>query len=242
MYDLQPEQKLWKLNCITYSVVVAWRDVNSEIKGNPSITQKKDKELTVIEKKIVQTRQLLSKTSAEREAMQKQTKMTKRRVKGRKQISVECKSLSVKDLTEFIDKLKHRLKNLARRNKQQKAKRLQRKWDNSLQSEPRSVYKHLTKSLERKRKEEKPRLSQDEKKFERPVDHEQDQRYFENTDEVDTFWRGLWETESKDNLDVNWINEVEESIGAEVSEEEIAEIVEVTRDWKETQLEWSRKR
>ena len=55
--DLQPEQKLWKLNCITYSVAVAWKDVNSEIKGNPSITQRKEKELTVIEKKIVQTRQ-----------------------------------------------------------------------------------------------------------------------------------------------------------------------------------------
>ena len=104
--DLQPEQKLWELNCITFSVAVAWKDVNSEIKGDPSITQRKDKELTVIETKIVQTRQLQSKTSAETEAMQKQTKMTKRQVKRRKQISVECKSLSVKDLTEFIDKLK----------------------------------------------------------------------------------------------------------------------------------------
>ena len=81
-----------------------------------------------------------------------------------------------------------------------------------------------------KKEEEKPQLSQDEKKFERAVDHEQDQRYFENTDEVNTFWRGLWETESKDNLDVNWIKEVEESMGAEVSEEEIAERVEVTTD------------
>ena len=44
------------------------------------------------------------------------------------------------------------------------------------------------------------------------------------------FWRGLWETESKDNLDVNWIKEVEQSMGAEVSEEEIAERVEVTKD------------
>ena len=47
---------------------------------------------------------------------------------------------------------------------------------------------------------------------------------------MDTFWRGLWETESKDNFDVNWIKEVEESMGAEVSEEEIAERVEVTTD------------
>ena len=47
---------------------------------------------------------------------------------------------------------------------------------------------------------------------------------------MDKFWRGLGETESNDNLDVNWIKEVEESMGAEVSEEEIAERVEVTAD------------
>ena len=45
--------------------------------------------------------------------------MTKRRVKRRKEISAECKTLSVKDLTEFIGRLKHKLKNLARKNRQQ---------------------------------------------------------------------------------------------------------------------------
>ena len=120
-----------------------------------------------VEKKIVQTRQLLSKASAEQEAIQNRAKMTKRRVKRRKLISLECKSLSVKDLTEFIDKLKQRLKNLTRQNKQQKARQLQRKWDSALQSDPGSVFKHLAKSLEKNKEEEKPRLSQDEKKFER---------------------------------------------------------------------------
>ena len=28
--DLQPEQKLWKLNCITYSEAVAWKDVRGQ--------------------------------------------------------------------------------------------------------------------------------------------------------------------------------------------------------------------
>ena len=159
--EIEPEQNLWKLNCITYSIAVAWRYINSEIKENTEVTRSKDQHLSNVEKKIVQTRQLLSKASAEREAIQNRAKMTKRR----KLISLECKSLSVKDLTEFIDKLKHRLKNLTRQNKQQKARQLQRKWDNALQSDPGSVFKHLAKSLE-KNKEEKPRLSQDEKKFE----------------------------------------------------------------------------
>ena len=55
--------------------------------------------------------------------------MTKRRVKRRKEISAERKLLSLKDMTEFFDRLKHKLKNLARKNRQQKARQQQRKWD-----------------------------------------------------------------------------------------------------------------
>ena len=145
--------------------------------------------------------------------------MTKRRGKRRKLISLECKSLSVKDLTEFIDKLKHRLKNLTRQNKQQKARQLQRKWDNAHQSDPGSVFKHLAKSLE-KNKEEKPRLFRDEKKFKR-MPCEEENQHFEDTEEVNSFWRGLWETEAKNNMDATWIKEVEERMGAEVGEEEL---------------------
>ena len=43
-------------------------------------------------------RQLLWKASGEHEAIQKQSKMTKRRVKRRKQISAKCRTLFVKDL------------------------------------------------------------------------------------------------------------------------------------------------
>ena len=43
-------------------------------------------------------RQVLSKASGENEAIQKQSKMTKRRVKRRKQISAKCRTLFVKDL------------------------------------------------------------------------------------------------------------------------------------------------
>ena len=74
--------------------------------------------------------------------------MTKRRVKRRKLIKVECKVLSIKDLTEFIDKLKHRLKNLERKNKRQKVSKLQWKWNNAFQIQC-SVYKHISKKTER---------------------------------------------------------------------------------------------
>ena len=54
-------------------------------------------------------KQLLSKASGEHEVIQKQSKMTKRRVKRRKQISAKCKTVFVKDLTEFIEKLKSKV-------------------------------------------------------------------------------------------------------------------------------------
>ena len=47
---------------------------------------------------------------------------------------------------------------------------------------------------------------------------------------MDAYWRGLWETEANENLDADWIKEVEESMGAKVSEEEIARRVEVSTD------------
>ena len=54
----------------------------------------------------------LSKASGEHEAIQKQPKMTKRRVKRRKQISPKCKTLFAKDLTEFIEKLEQKFPNI----------------------------------------------------------------------------------------------------------------------------------
>ena len=56
-------------------------------------------------------RQLLSKASGEHEAIQKQPKMTKRRVKRRKQVSAKCKTLFAEDLTGFIKKLKQQFPN-----------------------------------------------------------------------------------------------------------------------------------
>ena len=37
--------------------------------------------------------------------------------------------------------------------------------------------------------------------------------YFENVDEIDSYWKGSWETEAKENLDADWIKEVEDIVG-----------------------------
>ena len=76
-------QKQWQLNCITYSVAVAWREINSEISENPGV-KTRNKGASYLENKIIQTRQLLSKTKAEREAQMKVAKMTKKRRKRRR--------------------------------------------------------------------------------------------------------------------------------------------------------------
>ena len=138
------------------------------------------------------------------------------------------------------------MKNLARKNRQREARQKQRKWDNAFQRDQGSVFKHLSESLKRKKDKEKPRLSKNEKKFEQADKHEKDQRCFENINEVDAYWRGIWETEANENLDADWIKEVEESMGAKVSEEETARRVEVSTDevsqatGKKKELEWGR--
>ena len=70
-------QKLWQVNCITYSVAVVWREINSEISENSGV-KTRNKGASHLENIITQTRQLLSKTKAEREAQMKGAKMTKK--------------------------------------------------------------------------------------------------------------------------------------------------------------------
>ena len=101
---MEPEEKLWKLNCIIYSVAVAWRHVNDDYLGT-SLGRKQRPRNVKCRKENFTERQLLSKASGEHEAIQKESKMTKRRVKRRKQISAKCRTLFVKDLTGFIEKL-----------------------------------------------------------------------------------------------------------------------------------------
>ena len=105
------------------------------------------------------------------------------------------------------------LKNLSRRNKKLKARRLQQKWDNAYQNDPVSVYKLLTESLDRQKNQYIPRLSQDEKNFEQLTGQQREQTYFKNVEEVDSYWRDLWETEAKENVDADWIKEIEDSMG-----------------------------
>ena len=108
---MEPEEKLWKLNYITYSVAVAWRHVNDNYQRTPWGRKQRPRN-EKCEKENFAVRQHLSEASGEHEAIQKQPKITKRRVKRRKQISAKCKTLFAKDLTEFIEKLKQQFPNL----------------------------------------------------------------------------------------------------------------------------------
>ena len=54
-----------------------------------------------------------------------------------------------------------------------------------------------------------PHLSQDEQS----IEQQKEQTYYENVDEVDSYWRGLWETEANENLYADWFKEVEDGMG-----------------------------
>ena len=56
-------------------------------------------------------------------------------------------------------------------------------------------------------------MSQDEKNFEQSTGQQREQTYFKNVEEVDLYWRDLWETEAKENVDADWIKEIEDSMG-----------------------------
>ena len=105
---MEPNEKLWKLNYIAYSVAVAWRHVNDEYQRTPWGRKQRPRNVKC-EKENFAVRQHLSEASGEHESIQRQPKITKRRLKRRKKISAKCKTLFAKDLTEFIEKLKQQL-------------------------------------------------------------------------------------------------------------------------------------
>ena len=105
------------------------------------------------------------------------------------------------------------MKNLSRRNKKLKARRLQQKWDNAYQNDPVPVYKLLTKTLDRQKSQYIPSFSQDEKNFEQSTEQQREQTYFKNVVEVDSYWIELWETEAEESLNADWIKEIEDSMG-----------------------------
>ena len=82
-------------------------------------------------------------------------------------------------------------------------------WDNAYQNDPINVYKLLTKSLDRQKNQDILHLSQDEQS----IEQQKEQTYYENVDEVDSYWRGLWRTEAKENLNADWFKEVEDGMG-----------------------------
>ena len=71
------------------------------------------------------------------------------------------------------------------------------------------MYKLLTKSLDRQKNQDIPHLPQDEQS----IEQQKEQTYYENVNEVDSYWRGLWETEAKENLYADWFKEVEDRMG-----------------------------
>ena len=84
--------KLYQLfNCCCLATCERW------LSKNPMGTKAKAKECEIWKESFA-GRQLLSKASGEHAAIQKQSKMTKRRVKRRKQISATCKTLFAEDL------------------------------------------------------------------------------------------------------------------------------------------------
>ena len=74
--EMEPEEKLWILNYITYLVAVAWRHVNDDYQRAPW-ERKQRPRIVKCGKETFAGRQLLSKPSGEHEAFQKQSKMTK---------------------------------------------------------------------------------------------------------------------------------------------------------------------
>ena len=207
----QPFVYLWMANCILYAVVVAFllaknwtKNGNSQAKGRG-----KNKKKTY-DTHVKELRRKISITKAEMERLQENRKITKKGKKNRLELKKECQIISAASLINYMEKKKSVLTKLKkaywRREKQEKSRTLNRKFE----LDPGRVYAGIKKKVNKN--EEEKRL----KYVERSKENEGSQHSFENIEEASSFWKALWEKQGSGDISAKWVEEVKSTINSRV--------------------------
>ena len=235
-------QKLWLLNCATYTSIVTW-SLNNKIKlqevtnnGNKENRRKPNnnnpKWLQRLENEIAETRKLLSQCVNERDRIQNGGRLTRKLKRNRNLIEVKCNGISVYNLTVLIKKLKSSLRYKAKkRGKKLKAMKTRRLNKIFIKS-PGDIYKLFEDVIKEDDDNVEPKFSEIETK---------DRKYFSDIEEVETFWKGLWTLTDQGKPGEEWLNEIEsifiESVplinedGTIISDEEVHNGIRKKRNW-----------
>ena len=206
---------LWIVNCILYSVIVAfyiskdWKKVdgNGERTGKPKRGSKAKEEFEAHAREI---RGKLSKAKAEIERLKSNKKITKKGKKNRLELLRECKTLSVAILVAYMEKQKSRLRKVKRgywrRKKQEDARRMNAQFE----LDPGRVYSDFRRVIDDHSEVAKPKYVHEQE------DNESQRNVFSDAEEATTFWRTLWEAQGTGNVKAEWLDEVRDAIREKV--------------------------
>ena len=212
----QPFVYLWMANCILYAVVVTFllaknwkKNGNSQAKGRGKNKEIKRREN--YDTHVKELRRKISIAKAEMERIQENRKITKKGKKNRLELQKECQIISAASLVNYMEKKKFDLRKLKkaywRREKQEKSRGLNRKFE----LDPGRVYAGIKEIVDKNEEEKRPKYVETSK------ENEGSQHSFENIEEASSFWKALWEKEGSGDMSAKWVEEVKSAINSRVA-------------------------
>ena len=143
-----PWSALWILNCMVYSAVIGWiilsgiKPLRTDITcmDNRRGTWKQSKWLIELDEEILQLRRLISQCCAERERLWYGRRLTRKSKRNRKKIYEECGPISIRSLTNTIEKNKAKLKKLSAKRKRKLKKQSSQIWNEKFFDDQKKVY------------------------------------------------------------------------------------------------------
>ena len=185
-----PWSALWILNCIVYSAVIGWiivsgiKPLRTDITrmDNRRGTWKQPKWLIELDEEILQLRRLISQCCAERERLWYNRRLTRKSKRSRRKIYEECGPISVRSLTNTIEKNKAKFKKLSAKRKRKLKKQSSQIWNEKFFDDQKKVFTEFRTLIE----EDKENI--------RPIFKERKEvkwNYFQDTGEVIDYWTKL---------------------------------------------------
>ena len=229
-----PFHYLWLVNCVLYAVVAAfllnkgWKKISAGKKR--SVDKDKDR----LESQVKEIRRKLSIAQAEMDRIKKNQKITKKGKRNRKILLNYCKTISVAELVNFMEKEKSNLRKLKKVFSRKKKNEQARKLNIMFQKDPRRIYSSFNEMISNQSDEERP-------KFQQRQEEQSNTNLFENIDQAASYWKELWESDGTGDVSVKWLEGIKQAINEYVSEpseeectidyEHVKKVISKKRNW-----------
>ena len=206
----QPTQYLWEANCAIYSVAYTWKRKHQKTRIIQQNRNKfKPKWMKTIESQMDLLRREISQITEEIKRLKANGRITRKVGRNRKWMMQELKGqLSIKALLILKEKKISMIQTLKYR-KQKKIERFEKQQFNKLfDNSQGKVYDKFRDILSEDRDNDQPLY----KTRPRQARHGEITR-----EEVEKFWRPIWEDMKEVKLDADWINTVTDTIKEQIS-------------------------